>query len=109
MQSLSAKTCVGSRLAVLRNPEARTTRTQRVSCPNRRNWSSAIVSCGSERNGTDGTASPGGSNGSFLSPSHNYAILKHRMEVAAKSEVSVFVLVFVFFKEEVFFCFFVFL
>ncbi|KAL2340910.1 hypothetical protein Fmac_008850 [Flemingia macrophylla] len=76
MQSLSAKTCVGSRLPFSTNPEART---QRVSCPNRRNWSSAIVSCGSERKGNS-------SNGSYFSPSHNYAILKHRMEVAAKSE-----------------------
>ncbi|TKY73510.1 ApaG protein [Spatholobus suberectus] len=80
MQSLSVKTRVGLRLPVLADSE---TRTQRVNCPNRRNWSSAIVSCGSERNGNEGMSS---NSGSYFSPSHNYAILKHRMEMAAKSE-----------------------
>ncbi|RDX61660.1 apaG, partial [Mucuna pruriens] len=87
MQSLlSMKTCVGLRLSVLTDSEARI-RTQWVNCWNRRNWSSAIVSCASERNGKGGMGASGASNSrSFLSPSHNYAILKYRMELAAKSE-----------------------
>lgn len=62
---------------------------QRVNCPNRRNWRSVTVSCGSERNNEN--EENGANSRSFLSPSHNYAILKHQMEMAAKSEVRVFV------------------
>lgn len=88
MQSLmSMKAYVGTRLPILTNSET-STRKQRVNCPNRRN---VMVSCGSERNGNEGI---GSNSGSFMSPSHNYAILKHRMEKAAKSEVSVFVFFF---------------
>ncbi|KAG5035626.1 hypothetical protein JHK87_010536 [Glycine soja] len=80
MQSLmSMKAYVGTRLPILTNSET-STRKQRVNCPNRRN---VMVSCGSERNGNEGI---GSNSGSFMSPSHNYAILKHRMEKAAKSE-----------------------
>lgn len=86
MQSLmSMKACVGTRLPVLTNSEA-STRKQRVNYPNRRYGRNVIVSCGLERNGNEGM---GSNEGSF---SHNYAILKHRMEKVAKSEVSVFVL-----------------
>ncbi|KAG5032029.1 hypothetical protein AAZX31_06G172900 [Glycine max] len=80
MQSLmSMKACVGTRLPVLTNSEA-STRKQRVNYPNRRYGRNVIVSCGLERNGNEGM---GSNEGSF---SHNYAILKHRMEKVAKSE-----------------------
>lgn len=101
MQSLmSMKAYVGTRLPILTNSET-STRKQRVNCPNRRN---VMVSCGSERNGNEGI---GSNSGSFMSPSHNYAILKHRMEKAAKSEVSVFVFFFFLRKENVFFFFYI--
>ncbi|KAK7411105.1 hypothetical protein VNO78_02508 [Psophocarpus tetragonolobus] len=76
MQTLSSmQTLVGLRLPVLTNSEVRT-RTQRVNCRNRRSVRGVVVSCSSERN----------EEGGMGSPSHNYAILKHRMEMAAKSE-----------------------
>ncbi|BAT79506.1 uncharacterized protein LOC124824094 [Vigna umbellata] len=86
---LSAKACVGVRSPIIANSEERSTRKmiQNVNCRNSRNWRNVAVSCGSEKNGNDGIdASEGLNSGSFLSPSHNYAILKHRMEIAAKSE-----------------------
>ncbi|KAJ1418281.1 UVR domain [Sesbania bispinosa] len=61
-------------------------RRQWVNCTSRRRRNgSVIVACGAERNGSM-RASSGSSSSSFLSQSHNYAILKHQMEVAAKSE-----------------------
>ncbi|KAK7354044.1 hypothetical protein VNO80_19500 [Phaseolus coccineus] len=90
MQSLlSAKTCVGMLSPVITNSEERSTRRlmQSVNCRNNRNWRNVAVSCGSEKNGNEGIgASEEWYSGSFLSPSHNYAILKQRMEIAAKSE-----------------------
>ncbi|CAJ1975125.1 unnamed protein product [Sphenostylis stenocarpa] len=90
MQSLlSTKTCLGVGLPVLTNSEERSTRRrmQSVNCRNHRNWRSVVVSCGSKRNQNEGIDETGWSNSrSFLSPSHSYAILKHRMEIAAKSE-----------------------
>lgn len=101
---LNAKACVGVRSPVIANSEERSAKRmmQNVNCRNSRNWRNVAVSCGSEKNGNDGIgASEGLNSGSFLSPSHNYAILKHRMEIAAKSEVSVFV-----WKESGFFVFY---
>ncbi|QCE14504.1 uncharacterized protein LOC114162466 [Vigna unguiculata] len=86
---LNAKTCVGVLSPVIANSEERSSRRmmQSVNCRNSRNWRNVAVSCGSEKNGNDGIgASEGLNSESFLSPSHNYAILKHRMEIAAKSE-----------------------
>jgi len=110
MQSLlSAKTCVGVRSPVVANSEERSTRRtmQSLNCRNSRSWRNVVVSCGSEKNGNDGIgASEGWNSGSFLSPSHNYAILKHRMEVAAKSEVSAIVFFYFFFEKKMdFSCF----
>jgi len=96
---LNAKTCVGVLSPVIANSEERSSRRmmQSVNCRNSRNWRNVAVSCGSEKNGNDGIgASEGLNSESFLSPSHNYAILKHRMEIAAKSEVSVFFFFFLF-------------
>lgn len=75
---------------------------QRVNCPNRRNWRSVTLSCGSERNNEN--EENGANSRSFLSPSHNYAILKHQMEMAAKSEVRVHVFVFLLFEKKKFSC-----
>ena len=53
-----------------------------------------IVACASQRNGNGSGAgpssSPSSSSSSFLSRSRTYALLKQQMEVAAKSEVSLF-------------------
>ena len=107
MQSLlSAKTCVGMLSPVITNSEERSRRRmmQRVNCRNSRNWRNVAVSCGSGKNGNEGIgASEGWNSGSFLSPSHNYAILKHRMEIAAKSEVSAIVFFFFCLKRKWFF------
>lgn len=92
MQSLLSinKACMDLRLPVLTESEAGTRRRQRVNCRNRRrrNWS-VTVACGAERNGNgNGREESGGSMGASSGSSHNYAFLKRRMEVAAKSEVS---------------------
>lgn len=86
MESLRIKACVDLRLPVFTGSEAGVKK-QWVNCRNRRRRNcSGIVACGSERN-----RNRRGENGSMsvFCRSHNYAILKHQMEVAAKSEVSV--------------------
>ncbi|XP_061336674.1 uncharacterized protein LOC133283778 [Gastrolobium bilobum] len=87
MQSLNIKACLDLRLAVFTDSEVGMKR-QWVNCRNRRRRNgSVIVACGAERN-TNGSmsTSSGSSSSSFFSRSHNYAILKQQMEVAAKSE-----------------------
>ncbi|KAK7350628.1 hypothetical protein VNO77_09453 [Canavalia gladiata] len=70
MQSLSMKAL---RLPVLKDSEAG------MNCRNQRKGNrSVIVACSAKTNADDASMS--------LSRSHNYAILKHQMEVAAKSE-----------------------
>ncbi|XP_027339368.1 uncharacterized protein LOC113853113 [Abrus precatorius] len=73
MQSLSIKFCLGLRSAVMTDSEAV------MNCRNRRrgNWRVIVACGGAERNWNESLS---------LSRSHNYAMLKHRMDAAAKSE-----------------------
>ena len=69
-----------------------------ANCRNRRgrNWS-GIVACGAERNRNgngDNRSCNINRSSSFFCRSHNYAVLKHQMEAAAKSEVVVVVVFF---------------
>lgn len=90
MQSLTTKICMGLRLSVFPEPEA-WPRRQSVNCRNRKRRNrSVFMACSAERNENDKGESGSSRSNLFLSRrSHNYAMLKRRMDVAAKSEVSI--------------------
>ncbi|XP_057440009.1 uncharacterized protein LOC130731812 [Lotus japonicus] len=87
MQSLTTKMCMGLRLPVFPEPEA-WPRRQSVNCSNRKRRNrSVFMACSAERNENDKGESGSSRSNLFLSRrSHNYAMLKRRMDVAAKSE-----------------------
>ncbi|KAE9608518.1 putative UVR domain-containing protein [Lupinus albus] len=77
MQPLRMKTCLDMKLPVFTCLDEGI-RTQWVNC--RRRNCRGIVACNENRRGESSSSR------SFFSRNHNYALLKHQMEVAAKSE-----------------------